>query len=520
MPEPPAGYGEKSGGGGGVDSADHDDGSGAGTDAGGGGSDGGGSDGGGSGDGDPTFLGWARDSSLASADHIITGNAGQQLSCPYSIAVADFDGDGMDDLAISSIEDDVSGVASGSVFLFRATTVLAATAVSSNAADGVLLGEDAGDLAGQSLAVLRDFDGDGTPDLGVGAVFADSGAGRAYLLSGADLLAASSMALADATHRFESDDATAEFGGHIADAGDLDGDGLSDFIVGSIRRDTNSGAAWVFLSSDYRSRTQTFATQSRWLLSGEGRGDYAGARVASLPDVDGDSLPELIATAYLNETGGNNAGRAYVLRSSQLGDERFIEMGDANFIVSGPAEGRLGLGVATTGDIDGDGIFDLLLGAPDSSSAGTTGGHAFMFSGATVRTGGTITSSEAPWSVTGEMPADYLGFSIVAVPDLDGDGADEILTGAKRATSDQSGQGAAYLFLSGDRGSSGTTDAASATFWGEDAGDQAGRALASGDINGDGFADLVVGSCHNGAGGENAGTVYVVLTPVGSEGEE
>ncbi len=470
-----------------------------------------------SGEGRPHFVGWPGMVSLADADHTITGTAGQQLSCPYSIAVADFDGDGLGDLAVSSVEDDLAGVVSGSVFLFRASSVLAAPTLSTKSADSVLLGEDEGDFAGQSLAVLRDFDGDGTPDLAIGAVFANSGAGRAYLFSGAELWGESSHVLANAEHRFESDDATSEFAGHLADAGDLDGDGLSDIIIGSIRHDTNSGAAWVFLSSDYTTRTSTAASQSRWRLSGESHGDYAGVRVGSLADLDGDMRPEMVVTAYLNESGGNYAGRAYIVNSSQLGDDRALEMSEAAFIVSGPAEGRLGLGLSTSGDMNGDGIFDLLLGAPDRSSSGATGGHAFVLAGTTVQAGGSITTSEAEWSVTGSSEADYLGYSVVTVPDLDGDGVDEVLTGAMRATFEHTEQGAAYLFLSTGRSTSETAEDASTTFWGVDESDQAGRSIATGDINGDGFADLVVGSCNSSAGGENAGAVYVLLAPVGTE---
>jgi len=320
------------------------------------------------------------------------------------------------------------------------------------------------DELGYSVAHVGDVNGDGVPDLFVGAPQADpnglSEAGSATLFSGAT---------GAQLRRWDGSAAFDWLGFSVAGAGDVDGDGVPDVIVGApfANRNglTSAGSAFVFSGA---TGAQLFR------FDGSAVEDFLGTSVAGAGDVDGDGVPDLIVGApFADPNGISDAGSVFVF-SGAAGVQLFRFDGQA-------AVDELGFSVAGAGDVNGDGRADLIAGArlADPNGLGDAG-SAFVFSGAT---------GTQLFRRDGLAAGDQLGQSVAAAGDVDGDGRPDWIAGAPLA--DPSGfvnAGSAFVF-------SGATGAQLLRLDGQAAGDQSGQSVAGGgDFNGDGRADLIVGA--------------------------
>ncbi len=295
--------------------------------------------------------------------------------------------------------------------------------------------------------------------------------------------------------------------------GDVNGDGYDDILIGSHDNDeaaTDAGAAHLVLSPI--SGTLDIANADAKLL-GHTAGDEAGYSVSFAGDVDADGYDDILVGApyrYVNGTGAT-AGSAYLQYGPVTGT---IDLGYADVVFMPEGRDAVGWSVSDAGDVNADGYGDVLIGACNYSSAGlVSNGAAYLVHGP-VSNSMDLVLADA--KMTGTQTHDYAGSSVSSAGDVNADGYDDILVGAYYASIGGYNPGAAYLVLgpaSGDL----PLAAADAVFEGEEDADYAGdRVSGAGDVNGDGYDDILVGARlnANADGDPSAGAAYLVLGPM------
>lgn len=314
---------------------------------------------------------------------------------------------------------------------------------------------------GWAVSDLADIDGDGVTDIIVSDPYRVGG-GAAYVFSGADGAPMYQWVVAGANL----------YGYAIADAGDADADGTTDILVGDAL-----GAGSVELRSG-----ATGAVLHRFE---GGAGDGLGAAVSTAGDVDGDGHDDLLlGAARVDGAIGADAGAVYVASGATYEILRTIRGEDAG--------GRFGTGTDLTGDLDGDGQADFVIGARDSGPH--KNGRAYAFSSATGR---------KLWTLTAPRSGNELGsFFVGGLDDLDGDGTGDIYVG-DYADSANGGQAGAASAVSG-------VDGSLIYAWnGPRPKEGMGPGREAGDLDGDGVQDVAVGSYLSSTGAKGAGRVDV-----------
>jgi hypothetical protein len=393
-------------------------------------------------------------------------------------------------------------------------------------ADLKIVGENPGDNVAESVAGGGDVDGDGRSDLLVGAFGNDAGgslAGAVYMLLSSGVLSGHGPTLnvGAAEHRYYGEQAEDRIGWSVAVLGDVDEDGLADRAIGSYIHDP-AGAVYVHLSSEGGHTLAGTDTIGGLKWIGEADGDLFGFAVAAGGDLDGDGLADLIVGAHDNDSGGIVAGAAYLLLSDgELTDRDTVGdrvVADCKLIGEAAID-NAGISVAGAGDVDGDGLSDVLVGARGQDGGVKDAGAAYLLrSTESLDHGcGTMSLADADLKLYGEATDDSAGGWVSGAGDVDGDGHADVIISSFRH--DPGGvydkAGAAYLFLSDGslEGLVGAVSLSSADvkIIGESAEDQAGYPVTSaGDVDGDGRADLLVGARGSSVGGVGAGAAYLL----------
>jgi hypothetical protein len=364
-----------------------------------------------------------------------------------------------------------------------------ATSASQNRFLWLLLGANSGERFGASVALFSDVDGAGHQGIAVGASAASpsnkESAGSVYIVS---------LLNAQALYRLDGRAAGDQFGRPLTTIGDLNNDKVSEFIVGApagyVEGLTNAGYVGLYSGKDGKMLDY---------FAGAAKDFRFGHSLAALGDINGDRIPDFaIGAPYASSAAKDNAGVVIIELSQNHPFNR------QPLTVYGEASGdNFGWAVAGIGDVNGDQIADIAVGAPSVKSSGEINvGRVYILSG----NGGAIL-----YKIDGTEPGERLGFSLIGIGDINGDNVADLIAGAPTmdfpernppllpSGSKDSSSGKVYVY-------SGRDGSLIYKLEGLAPGSLFGFSLASGDVNGDGTSDIIVGDP---SALQSSGAIYV-----------
>jgi hypothetical protein len=401
----------------------------------------------------------------------------------------DVNGDGYADVIVGSWNYDDEFTNEGAAYVYHGS----AAGLSRNAAFFYTGGQELAHL-GESVAAAGDVNGDGYADVVIGSKGYDGDfddEGRALIFHGGH----GGLAVEPATV-VTGGKADAYFGQSVMTAGDVDGDGYSDVVVGAPNYDGDEndvGCARVF-----RGHALGLAEAPGWMVAGGQNSAGLGAALATAGDVNGDGFDDVIVGAWNYDGGYVDEGRAEVYLGSASGPEA----APAWAKVSGQESAHFGSAVGSAGDVDGDGYDEVIVGAPDYDATYVNAGMAWLYYGSA---SGLATIPD--WHDSGRHAEAHFGGSVASIGDANGDGYSDIAVGSYGfGSTGQSDEGAVYVYY----GHPGALSGVDWSFESNVAGANLGWSVAgAGDVDGDGFSDLVVGAPYYDGGNDDEGKVYV-----------
>ena len=454
------------------------------------------------------------DGDPATADAYLESlQSGANFSRSVSSA-GDVNGDGYADVIVGAIKFDAGDVDEGAAFVFHGgpsgigyrNSALADTFIEANQASSDL---------GKTVSGAGDINGDGYDDIVLGADLYDAGQtneGAIFVFHGsASGIASGSPATADT--QLEGGQADALFGNDVSTAGDVNGDGFSDIVVGAWLYNAGSsdeGAAFVFHGSANGIASGTAPNVAAAQIESDQADAHLGIRVSGAGDVNGDGYSDLIVGADLFDAPLVDEGAAFVFYGSQSGIGSRTPLSADAAIESDQAGAKMGLDVSGAGDVNGDGFADVIVGASEYSNGQGSEGAAFVFHGGAQGTG-----DRNPSAADGQLESNQdfaqLGLSVASAGDVNGDGYSDVVVGAIGYDAGEANEGAAFIFHGSASGITGSDPLSAATLIeSNQTGAQLGISVASaGDVNGDGFADVVIGSRLYDAGELDEGAAFV-----------
>ena len=395
-------------------------------------------------------------------------NAGDQFGQSVSSA-GDVNGDGYDDLIVGAPNyDNGASTDAGRAYIYFGGTII------NNTPDVILTGEATSNYFGSSVSTAGDVNGDGYSDVIVGAYGNNGNTGKSYVYFGGSTM----NNIADVTMTGEA--VGNYFGGSVSTAGDVNRDGYSDVIVGAYGNNGNTGKSYVYFGGS------TMNNIADLTMTGEAVGNFFGGSVSTAGDVNGDGFSDVIVGASFNNS---STGKSHIY----FGGSTMNNIADVS--MTGEAAGNLfGTSVFTAGDVNGDGYSDVIVGASFNNSS--TGKSYIYF-------GGSAMNNIADVTMTGETAGNLFGFSVSTAGDVNGDGYSDVIVGAY---ANNSWTGKSYIYFGG----SAMNNIADVTMTGEAAGDYFGSSVSTaGDVNGDGFSDILVGAYRYNVNGNNSGRAYL-----------
>lgn len=465
-----------------------------------------------------------------------------------SVASAgDVNGDGIDDLLIGAYREGEDGTLTSETYVVFGSTEARSVNFELSTLDGqngfVLNGLDDENVSGTSVASAGDVNGDGIDDLLIGAEYAGmngAGSGETFVVFGSASGFGASLDLSslDGTNGFVVNgvDAGDFSGSAVSSAGDVNGDGIDDILIGAPGDrqvlGNDIGQSYVVFGSasgfDASLELSALDGTNGFALGGGTAGDYAGASVSSAGDVNGDGIDDILIGAA-GATGENfQSGKTYVVFGSANGFDANLDLsaldGSDGFVLNGvDIFDSSGAAVSSVGDVNNDGVDDIIIGAAGADRDGT------LLTGESYVVYGSATGFDASFdlsSLDGDNGfvlnavdvGDLSGYSVSSAGDVNGDGISDILLVSYGADPEGYYTGEAYVVYGSETGFDASFDLASLdgsngfALNGVHLDDYSGRsASAAGDLNGDGFDDIVMGAYGPDATDETSGKTFVVF---------
>ena len=410
----------------------------------------------------------------------------------WSVAGAgDVNGDGYDDVIVGAPTWFTVEVEDGAAFVFHGG---ASGIVDGNpdTAAAQLESDQENGLLGYSVAGAGDVNGDGYSDVVVGAPLYDAGdgpvEGAAFVFHGGPP-GIEGGGPGSAATQLVGGQAQAALGQKVAGAGDVNGDGYADVMV-SVQNGPSSNAALIYQGSPAGIPNGTPLSAATSLVENQN----VWSDMAAAGDVNGDGYGDVILGAEFHDAGQENEGAAFVFHGSAQGisDGGFATA--ATRLESNQAFAVLG-SVASAGDVNGDGFGDVIVGAWGYSAGQALEGGAFVFHGSASGIQGHDPATAAACIESDQADA-HLGRSVASAGDVNGDGFADVIVGAQQYDAAHFSDGAAFVFHGSPSGIQGSNPATAAARLEGDFGDTwlGERVAGAGDVNGDGYADVIVGA--------------------------
>jgi len=340
----------------------------------------------------------------------------------------DINGDSFAEVIVSALLYDGTNTDEGKVYIFYGTSYGVETT-----ARWTKVGGSNEAWFGQAIAV-GDINGDATPDLLISSAYESNGEtyeGKIYEFRGIQRGLNTVYA-----QRFNVSQASSQFGFSVAAAGDVNGDSYDDLIVGAYNYDngqTNEGRAFLFYGT-----STGLNTTPAWTYENNQASATLGYAVDGNCDVNNDGYKDVIIGSNLFDNGQTNEGRAYVFHGSSSG----LPATPNWTTESNKTSAQYGKAVACAGDVNNDNYDDVLIGAPNFQNTLANEGKVFLYKGSA-----TGLSTTAAWSFVGAQNGANAGTAVSSAKDTNNDGYDDIIIGAPNYDNTLTNEGAAFVFL-------------------------------------------------------------------------
>ena len=424
------------------------------------------------------------------ADHAAQNIVGwQPLERIGTVAqsAGDVNGDGLDDLLVAVPKSSEYLHEAGAIYLFTSPLSLTQTI---EEADGIFLGSDIEEHAGDAIASVGDIDGDGNVDMAIGVPHESSMGRHSGAVSIVRGPGTGATNLRDSSYRYVGEGPGAFTGSAVAEVGDTDGDGLSEIAIGAPGApDAGEPVGAIYLVRPRSEGTFNLLAEAESKITGTAPGELNRLKIAAADDLNGDGYGDIVIGAPHMSASGmpDQAGGAFVMYGPFSSSEA---INDGGAVIQGDTlNGFAGHSIAVTGNSDTDGETMIAIACYNCDGSAPTSGAVFLFQDVSE---GTYRLSDAGVTIDGEAYQDFAGYSIADAGDVNGDGVSDLLIGAKGNDFGEATTGAAYL-LYGPTRTDTALGLADLKIHGVNNNDQFGTHVsAAGDLDADGLSEFMV----------------------------